>query len=105
MPLSFHATGELVGSTDCRAFKRAWPMSADRRPANKTHAESPVCENRCADWSGRFICLAKVHGVLALSEICKGIAIVAVGDLVIADEVGELISVVAMAMGAPLTDP
>ena len=41
----------------------------------------------------------RTHGIFAISEICKGLAVVTIGDMVIADELGELISVTALTVG------
>jgi hypothetical protein len=47
-----------------------------------------------------LLCQARANGVFAISEISKGLAIVVVGDMVIADQVGELISAVALTVDA-----
>jgi len=55
------------------------------------------------DWRwriGELACLARSNGIFAISEISKGLAIVTIGDMVIADEVGELVSVVALTFSA-----
>lgn len=55
------------------------------------------------DWRGpigELACQARSNGIFAISEICKGLAIVTIGDMVIADEVGELVCVVALAYSA-----
>jgi hypothetical protein len=45
---------------------------------------------------------ARSQAGFACSEICKGLTILGVGDMVIADEVGELVTLFAlMAHGAP----
>ena len=49
---------------------------------------------------GELACQARSNGIFAISEICKGLAIVTIGDMVIADEVGELVSVVALTFSA-----
>jgi hypothetical protein len=68
-------------------------------------APSPIRGGRGAGWAFTLLRLAKANGVFAVSEICKGVVIVAIGDMVIADEIGELISAVALGMGGPSTRP
>jgi hypothetical protein len=38
---------------------------------------------------------ARQNGTFAIVEICKGIAIVGIGDMVTADELGELVGIAA----------
>jgi len=39
--------------------------------------------------------LARLHWVFAISEISKGLAIVAIGDMVIAEDLGEVVRIAA----------
>jgi hypothetical protein len=77
-------------------------MTLDRRRAAAEPSPARFLRDECPGWASRLICLAKANGVFALSEISKGVAIVMIGDMVIADELGELISAVALTMGARL---
>jgi hypothetical protein len=49
---------------------------------------------------GKLICLARANGIFAVSEICKGLAILTIGDMVIADGVGEFVCIAALAIEA-----
>jgi hypothetical protein len=42
---------------------------------------------------------ARSQGVFACSEIGKGLAVVAVGDMIVAEEIGELVIVLALTAG------
>jgi hypothetical protein len=79
-------------------------IAGDSSPAVAL-SSSPIRGGGCAGWAFHLLRLAKANGVFAVSEICKGVAIVAIGDMVIADEIGELVSAVALTMGAPFTGP
>jgi len=74
------------------SFTRVWPR-APRPPAARQSAPlslrgpAPRAAILC-DWLLRA---ARRNWPFALSEICKGLAIVSIGDMVIADEMGELI--------------
>jgi hypothetical protein len=46
----------------------------------------------------RLARLARVHWIFAISEISKGLAIVTIGDMVIAEDLGEAVRVVAVAL-------
>lgn len=59
---------------------------------------APLYDGRRA--IGELACRARSNGIFAISEICKGLAIVIIGDMVIADEVGELVCVVALTCSA-----
>jgi hypothetical protein len=59
----------------------------------------------CKRLLGRLAREARSNGTLAVSEISKGLAIAVIGDMVIADEVGELVSIVALTFGALLYRP
>jgi hypothetical protein len=45
---------------------------------------------------GKLVCLARANGIFAVSEICKGLAILTIGDMVIADGVGEFVCIAAL---------
>lgn len=49
---------------------------------------------------GELAFQARSNGIFAISEISKGLAIVTIGDMVIADEVGELVIVMALSATA-----
>lgn len=48
----------------------------------------------------KLACMAKSNAIFAVSEICKGLAIFAIGDMVIADGVGEFICIAALTINA-----
>jgi hypothetical protein len=50
---------------------------------------------------GKLVCLARANSIFAVSEICKGLTILTIGDMVIADGVGEFVCIAALAIGAP----
>lgn len=53
-----------------------------------------------------FALRARSQAVFACSEICKGLAIVGIGDMIVAEELGELVTVlVLMAQNSPLRSP
>lgn len=47
----------------------------------------------CEDFLGALACKARQNGMFAISEICKGLVIIGVGDIVTADGFGELIGI------------
>jgi hypothetical protein len=49
---------------------------------------------------GKLVCLARANRIFAVSEICKGLAILTIGDMVIADGVGEFVCVAALTIEA-----
>ncbi|HEY8125965.1 MAG TPA: hypothetical protein VIF88_11155 [Methylocystis sp.] len=49
---------------------------------------------------GKLVCMVRANGIFAVSEICKGLAILTVGDMVIADGVGEFVCIVALTIDA-----
>jgi hypothetical protein len=49
---------------------------------------------------GKLVCLARANGIFAVSEICKGLAILTIGDMVIADGVGEFVCIAALTIEA-----
>jgi hypothetical protein len=49
---------------------------------------------------GKLVCMARANGIFAVSEICKGLTILTIGDMVIADGVGEFVCIAALAIGA-----
>lgn len=49
---------------------------------------------------GRLVCIARANGIFAVSEICKGLAILTIGDMVIADGVGEFVCIAALTIEA-----
>ncbi len=77
-------------------------MTLARRRADAEPSAAKFLRDEYPDWASRLICLARANGVFAVSEISKGVAILMIGDMVIADELGELISAVALTMGARL---
>lgn len=50
---------------------------------------------------GKLVCMARANGIFAVSEICKGLAILTIGDMVIADGVGEFVCIAALTIEAP----
>jgi len=48
----------------------------------------------------KLACMAKSNAIFAVSEICKGLAIFTIGDMVIADGVGEFICIAALTINA-----
>jgi hypothetical protein len=49
---------------------------------------------------GKLVCMARANGIFAVSEICKGLAILTIGDMVIADGVGEFVCIAALTIEA-----
>jgi hypothetical protein len=49
---------------------------------------------------GKLVCMARANGIFAVSEICKGLAILMIGDMVIADGVGEFVCIAALTIEA-----
>ncbi len=49
---------------------------------------------------GKLVCMARANGIFAVSEICKGLAILTIGDMVIADGVGECVCIAALTIEA-----
>ncbi len=49
---------------------------------------------------GKLVCMARANGIFAVSEICKGLAILTVGDMAIADGVGEFVCIAALTFEA-----
>ena len=50
---------------------------------------------------GKLVCMVRANGIFAVSEICKGLAILTIGDMVIADGVGEFVCIAALTIEAP----
>lgn len=72
-------------STGKKEIVRIWANSIAARPDNLLL---------------NLACMAKSNAIFAVSEICKGLAIFTIGDMVIADGVGEFICIAALTINA-----
>jgi hypothetical protein len=66
------------------------------RPRRPFSARGAVAEVESA--LKRLARLARLHWIFAISEISKGLAIVTIGDMVIAEDLGEAVRIVAVAL-------
>lgn len=82
-------------------FPRA-PSSAGRSPGKKEIAFflANAIVARTNRPLGKLVCMVRANGIFAVSEICKGLTILTIGDMVIADGVGEFVCIAALAIGA-----
>jgi hypothetical protein len=67
-----------------------------RRPRRPFPARRAVAELERS--FGALARLTRVHWIFATAEICKGLAIVTIGDMVIADDLGELVTIAAQSL-------
>ncbi|NUJ81909.1 hypothetical protein HUN39_18150 [Methylocystis sp. FS] len=83
-------------------FSRA-PSSVGRSPGKKEIAVSSAnaLTTRTDRPLGKLVGMARANGIFAVSEICKGLAILTIGDMVIADGVGEFVCIAALTIEAP----
>lgn len=49
---------------------------------------------------GKLVCMARANRIFAVSEISKGLAILTIGDMAIAEGVGEFVSIAALTIEA-----
>jgi hypothetical protein len=81
-------------------FSRA-PSSVGLSPGKKEIAFFSAATFVRADRPlGKLVCLARANRIFAVSEICKGLAIFTIGDMVIADGVGEFACIAALTIEA-----
>jgi hypothetical protein len=66
------------------------------RPGRPYSARGAVAEIEFAFRT--LACLARLHWIFAISEISKGVAIVTIGDMVIAEDLGEVVRIAATAL-------
>jgi len=77
-------------------FTRVWPK--DPTTLAKRRTLSGRFRSAATEINALFftlVQLAQLHWAFAISEICKGIALFAIGDLVVADELGEFLGTTA----------
>jgi hypothetical protein len=70
-------------------FIRAWRSNAAQKLGPRSAQDAP------RELLGALIGLAQENRIFAAYEICKGLVVVAIGDMVIADELGGFVEGVA----------